>query len=257
MYKMKLAVQLYTLREFLQTPEDIRETFQKVKAIGYDAVQVSGVGMVDEEKAAVIKQAAKDNDLAICATHVSFKELQENLDWVIEFHKQWGCSYVGVGSMPAEYRDKEGYSRFAKEASEIGRKLKEHGLYFIYHNHSFEFEKFEGKTGMDILFEESDPESFYFELDTYWVQAGGANPVDWINKVKGRMQVVHFKDMGVDKEHKPMITEVGEGNLNWPAIIQACEDTNVIWAAVEQDVCLRDPFESVEMSLRYLQGQGF
>lgn len=91
-----------------------------------------------------------------------------------------------------------GYRTFAKLASGIARTLKEeHGLQFVYHNHDFEFERVDGVTGMEVLLQESDPEVFGFELDMYWVQAGGANPVDWVHKVKGRMQVMHLKDMAI------------------------------------------------------------
>jgi sugar phosphate isomerase/epimerase len=80
----------------------------------------------------------------------------------------------------------------------------------------------------------------------------GANPVDWIHKVKGRMDVVHLKDMAILKEQQ-IFAEFGEGNLNWDAIIEACRQTGVKWYVVEQDTCQRNPFESLEMSFRYLQ----
>lgn len=255
MSQPKIAAQLYTLRDFLKTPEQIQETFKKVKQIGYSAVQVSGVGVIDQEKAKVIKDAAKENQLNICATHISYEQLQNQMDWVIDFHNMWDCTYVGLGAMPEQYRNEEGYHFFAKEASKIGKILKEHDLSFIYHNHAFEFEKYNGKTGMDILLKESDPATFHFELDTYWVQAGGADPVEWINKVKGRMPVVHFKDMGIH-EGKQVMMEIGQGNLNWRKIIPACQEIGVEWAAVEQDICLRSPFKSLEMSLSYLKELG-
>ena len=109
---------------------------------------------------------------------------------------------------------------------------------------------------MDILFEETDPDTFGFEIDTYWVQCGGADPIQWINKVEGRMQVVHFKDMVVNSEAKSIMAEVGEGNLNWKGIIEACEKTGVEWCPVEQDFCQRDPFESLAISFNNLKKMG-
>ena len=68
------------------------------------------------------------------------------------------------------------------------------------------------------------------------------------------MKVVHFKDVaGISDERQAIMTEVGEGNLNWEAIIKACQDTRVEWAAVEQDICQRDPFESLAISLKNLK----
>lgn len=254
MNKPVIAAQLFTLRDFIKTPEDMDKSMKKLKKIGYNAVQVSGAGPMEHQR---IKDIIESNDLTICATHIGFDKMKEDLDDVIYQHKLWDCKYVGVGSMPDEYRkSKEGYIAFAKEASVIGRRLADQGLQFIYHNHDFEFMKFDGVLGMDILFNESDPEVFGFEIDTFWIQAGGANPVEWIEKVDGRMQVVHFKDMAIGAEGKPIMAEVGEGNLSWPAIIEACKKTNVEWAPVEQDICQRDPFDSLEISLGNLKNLG-
>jgi len=249
---MKIAAQLYTLREFLKTPEDIDKTLKKVKEIGYDAVQVSGMGAIDPQD---LKTIVDREGLTICATHIGFDRLKNNLDSVISDHKLWNCKYVGLGSMPDEYRkNKESFIQFAKEASEIAKELQDNGLQFIYHNHNFEFVRFGDKTGLDILLETSD-QAFDFEIDTYWVQAGGADPAQWITKVAGRMDVVHFKDMTIDGR-EPIMAEVGEGNLNWDRIIQVCDDIGVVWACVEQDVCQRDPFESLAISLKNLKKMG-
>jgi sugar phosphate isomerase/epimerase len=245
----KFAAQLYTLREYLKTPEDIVSTFKRVKEIGYDAVQVSGMGVIDRGKAELVKKTAEELGLTICATHVGFEQLENDMEWIIEFHKMWDCRYVGLGSMPDRFRgSREGYIEFAKIADGFGKVLSENGLRFIYHNHNFEFHKFDGLTGMEILFNETDPKYFDFEIDTYWVQAGGADPIEWIRKLKGRMDVVHFKDM-VMHEGKQIMAEVGEGNLNWPGIINACREIGVKWIPVEQDTCLRNPFESLSISL--------
>lgn len=66
------------------------------------------------------------------------------------------------------------------------------------------------------------------------------------------MQVVHLKDMAI-VERKTAFAEIGEGNMNYPDIIEACRETGVEWYVVEQDVCRRDPFESLAISLNYLK----
>lgn len=244
-----IAVQLYTLRDYCQTEADLEQTLRKVREIGYEAIQVSGVGPIAPE---TIKRLADAEGLRICATHVSLDSLLHDFDNTVHKHKLWGCSYVGLGAIPSESRTSaEGYSAFAQLISEIGRKLKEHHLQFIYHNHHFEYEKFSGKTGMDILQQETDPAAVGFELDTYWVQVGGVNPADAIRQVKGRMGVVHLKDLEILND-KQMFAEIGEGNLNFPAIIEACREIGVEWYVVEQDVCRRDPFESLAISFRNL-----
>lgn len=254
MSKSVIAAQLYTLREYLKAPADIAKTLKKVREIGYEAVQVSGMGPIDPME---LKKIVDSEGLEICATHISFERMRDDADSVIADHKLWECRYVGVGSMPGEYRkSKEGYVKFAKDASIAARKLKDAGLSFVYHNHNFEFVKFDGVTGLDLLYSESDREVFNAEIDTYWVQAGGADPAEWIRKMKGRMDIIHLKDMAMDIEGRQIMAEVGEGNLNWPAILHACKDIGIKWYIVEQDHCQRDPFESLAISLRNLKEMG-
>ncbi len=249
MNKSTIAAQLFTLRNFTQTAEDLAQTLKKVKDMGYQAVQVSAIGKIDP---ATVKAMADDNGLKICITHTAYNRIVGDTENVIKEHKLWDCEYIGLGSMPTEFRSgKDGYISFAKEMSKYARILKDNGLKFAYHNHKFEFQKFDGVTGLEILFNESDPDVFGFELDTCWVQAGGADPVDWIYKVKGRMGVVHFKDLAII-DNEQMTAEIGEGNLSWGPIIKACRETGVEWYAIEQDRCLRDPFESLAISLKYL-----
>ncbi len=250
MNEMNVTAQLYTLREFLKTPEEIRKALRKVKAIGYHAVQASGLGPIEPQH---LKQLADEAGVRICVTHISYDRLKDDLDEVIKDHKIWNCRYVGLGSMPEQFRSsKDGYIAFSKEFNEVSKKLFNEGLKFVYHNHNFEFEKFDGVTGLDLLLNNTDPETFGIELDTYWVQSGGANPVEWIKKVEGRMDVVHFKDMAI-KGRQQQFAEIGQGNLNWSNIIAVCRETNVKWYAVEQDKCDHDPFESLKISLEYLK----
>lgn len=251
MKQTTIAAQMYTLRDFTQTPEGLRAAFQKLKDIGYQAVQISGIGKIDPQ---LVKQYADEAGLTICATHVSWDRLVNDLEALADEHKLWNCKYIGLGGLPGEYQDsQEGYRTFARLASEIARTLqKEHGLQFIYHNHDFEFERLDGVTGIEVLLKESDVNALGFELDLYWVQAGGGSPVDWVRKVQGRMQVVHLKDMAI-AGRKQVFAEIGEGNMNYKDIIKACRETGVEWYVVEQDVCRRDPFESLAISLNYLQ----
>lgn len=191
MNRSTIAAQMYTLRDFTKTAEDLRSTFQKVSAMGYEAIQISAIGPIDPK---LVKEYADESGLAICATHVSWDRLTNDLDALAAEHKLWNCKNIGLGSLPEIFRTgQEGYREFAKLMSDIAVTLKDqHDLQFVYHNHDFEFERFDGMTGMEILLTESDP-AVGFELDLYWVQAGGGSPAEWIRKVAGRMQVVHLK----------------------------------------------------------------
>jgi len=247
-----IGAQLYTLREFTKTPADIRTTFARVRDLGYEAVQVSGTGQIEPEE---LKQIADETEVKIVATHISYERIVKEPQAVIDEHKLWGCRHVAIGGMPQEYRSEEGFSRFAREASEAVEPLTDAGLTFSYHNHSFELQRFGGRTGLEIIYEESDPEVFSAEIDTYWIQHGGGNPVTWLRRLRDRMYIVHLKDMAMEGS-KQLFAEVGEGNLEWPEILQTCKEADIEWYLVEQDVCQRDPFESLGISLRNLRQLG-
>jgi len=247
-----IGAQVYTIREFLKTPADIAKSMKKLSKIGYRAVQLSAVGKIEP---AELKRILDGEGLVVAATHIGFDAMRDDTQRVIDEHNLLGCEYTAIGGLPGPFRNAEGYPKFAKEASEVARKLKAGGLTFGYHNHSFELQKFGDRTGLQVLYEDSDPEVFTAEIDTYWIQHGGGDPVAWINKVKGRMPLLHLKDMAVG-ENGPMMAEVGEGNLNWPSILAAAKEAGTRWYLVEQDTCQRDPFESLEISLKNLNAMG-
>ena len=247
-----IGAQLYTLREFTKTPADIAQTMKKVREMGYEAVQVSGMGPIDPKE---LKKIVDGEGLTIAATHIGFDRMRDQPETVIEEHQLWGCKHPAIGGLPQDYRNAEGFHRFAKEASAVAKKLAEGGLTFSYHNHSFELEKFGDKTGLEILRTESDPKYFNLEIDTYWVQHGGGDPAEWILKCKGRIPLLHLKDMA-NKGGQPLMAEIGEGNLNWPRILDAAKEAGVEWYLIEQDICQRDPFESLAISLRNLRNMG-
>jgi sugar phosphate isomerase/epimerase len=247
-----LAAQLYTLRDFTKTPADVALTLKRVAAIGYQAVQVSAVCPMDPRE---LRRLADDAGVRIVATHIPYQQMADDPDGVIRTHAVYGCPYAGIGSLPQEYRSAEGYARLAREASATARRLAAAGLKFVYHNHHFELERFGDRTGLQILYEDSDPAVFLSEIDTYWIQAGGGSPAAWIRKLAGRAPVVHLKDMTMQGT-TALMAEVGEGNLDWPDILSACRAAGTEWYIVEQDTCQRDPFDSLTISLQNLRKMG-
>ncbi len=247
------GAQLYTIRDFARTPEAIKQSLRRIRDFGYTTIQASGLGPIAPEELAEI---ARELGLKIVITHMPYDRFINDLDGLIKEHHTLGCGIAGLGGLPPEYRNSEGYAVFADKFNDIANELGKNGLTFSYHNHHFEFQKYNGKLGLDIIAERTNPETFLFTLDTYWVQAGGADPATWIRKLKGRIDAIHLKDMTII-DNEQIMTEVMEGNLAWPDIFKACEEAGVKWYLVERDGGPTDAFDSLQISYNNLKQAGF
>lgn len=248
----QIAAQLYTLREYLKTPPDIARTMSRVRKLGYEAVQLSALGPIDASELAKI---LKSEGLACAATHTSLDRYENQTQAVIDELRQWNCKYTAVGGCFDKDMTAQRWIAWAHRYNAAAAKFANTGIQLGYHNHSHEFIHYDGQPALQILLHNLAP-AVWFEIDTYWVTHGGADPADWIKRCKGRIPCVHLKDMGIAPDGKQRMAEVGEGNLNWAAILPACKDAGVAWFIIEQDDCYRDPFESLQISLNNLHKMG-
>lgn len=257
MSKLQVGAQLYSIRDRCSNYEDMLSALKAIKAMGYNTCQVSGQSRdITFEQ---IRDILDEAELQCVCTHISYDDMVADLDQVIRNHKAIGCAYPGIGGLPERFRKgPDGYIAFAKEAGAIAEKLRDNGLTFIYHNHHFEFQRFDccRKTGIELLLENA-PDALQFELDVFWVQAAGASPLEWIEKVKGRMDIVHFKDMGYVSGSMFPMTPIGEGNINFAKIIEACDAIGVKHALVEQDNAVdTDSLKCMQVSHNNLKALG-
>ena len=250
MAQSSLAIQLYTLRDHLKTPADITATLQRVRKIGYHAIELAGLGKIDPHELSAIIEG---EGLTVCGSHVPIESLKANPQNVIEDHQLWRCPQIAVpGFWPKHPGDFHG---FTLEFNDFVASLTAAGIRLGYHNHSHELVKHHRRTILATLIEQTDPRA-WFEIDTYWIAHGGGDPIQWIGKVAGRIPCVHLKDMAIDEKRVQHMAEVGEGNLNFYGILDACRKAGVQWHVVEQDICQRDPFESIAISLNNLHEIG-
>ena len=245
--KHNLAVQLYTLRDFIKTTEDFTSTMKKLRKLGYEAVQLSKTTLPAKE----MKLILDGEGLIPCATHESSQDYFENLPKIIENLHSLDCAYTAYPYPHVRYDDAKGWEGFGQELDRIGGELRKEGITFTYHNHAIELEKFDGKTVLDIIYDSSCANNLQSELDTHWVQMGGASPVEWIKKMKNRMPLLHLKDTGVLNGSSTM-REIGNGNLPWKEILEEADKGGCLWYIVEQDTCPGDPFDSLKISYDYL-----
>lgn len=253
----RIGAQLYTCRNFCKTAAELDDTMRKVSEIGYKAVQISGVPR--EFTGKQIKECADRYGLKIACTHRDLDEFTDNFSETVRLHREMDCDIAGLGAMPSRaLESKENFYVFVKQADEVAEKLGECGIKFIYHNHSQEFAKLDGKTMLDYMMENTNS-NFNLVLDAYWVANAGVYAVTVLEKYAGRIPVIHFKDRKVVHWNDTDMCEIGSGTLDWDAIIDACERTGVQWAMVEQDWGWAgdDPFNSLKISYDYLTTKGF
>jgi sugar phosphate isomerase/epimerase len=251
----KIGLNMYSLRELCGDLNGLQRTFDKVAGAGYRFVQISGIRSVDPED---IAKAVQASGLGVCATHLGWDRFTDDVRSVIDLHKLYGTIHTAIGSLSKEYQGADGVSRFLVEAREVLPQITAEGMDFSYHNHNHEFARFNGKTWIDQLFEQGASLGVKFELDTYWVAAGGADPAAYIEKFSEYMSIVHVKDMVVTPEREQRFAPVGSGNLNWRRVFDAIRNAPIDFVIVEQDAHYdADPIENVAESFRFLKENGF
>jgi sugar phosphate isomerase/epimerase len=246
MAKPVMALQLYTVRDLLA--KDFDGTVRKVKQIGYDAVEMAGGSPHDAPR---LKAFLDEVGIRPIGAHVPIEKLETALDDSIAFAKALAMPNLICPYLPDNRRAaREDWVKTAKSLDKAGAACRKAGLRLSYHNHSFEFVKFDGKYALDMLFENCSPQNVLSELDTFWVQHGGEDPVKYIEKYAGRICILHVKDMAGDAARS--FTEVGAGILNWPAIHKAALKAGVEYYCVEQDVCPGSSMDSAAKSAKFV-----
>ena len=238
-----VALQLYTVRDL--TAVDFPGTVRQVAEIGYAGVEFAGMGGME---AAALRDLLDETGLAPAGAHIALATLESDLDRVIADNLTLGNRYIGVPHLSDGLKNPQGFRHVAARMNAIGSFLADAGLTLYYHNHAFEFDVVDGERGIDILYQETDPELVVMEIDVYWVHYAGEDPAAMIRAHAGRFPLIHLKDM-VGAGAERTYAEVGEGVIDFAPIRAASEAQGAEWYIVEQDACARPSLESVRISL--------
>lgn len=249
---MEIGAQFFTLRDFCKDLDSFAESLKKVADIGYKTVQISGTC---DYKPEWLKEELKKNGLKCVLTHTPADKLQNDPAKVAADHDVFNCNYVGLGWFGFdEEKDGQHYDDFIRIYKPVAKTLKENGKYFMYHNHDGEFKKYNGKLVIERLAEEFSPDEMGFTLDTFWVQVGGGDPAQWIEKLSGRLPCIHLKDYAYGRK----MAVIGEGNINFDRVFEKAESAGTKYMLVEQDDCNgEDPFDCLKRSYDFLRSRGF
>jgi sugar phosphate isomerase/epimerase len=256
---MGIAAQLFTFRDHVKTPADFARTLERISKMGCTAAQVSAVPWLGvDEPLGAAKEARRildDNGIKCIATHRPWSRLLESREAEIEFHQALGCDFAAIGGVVPDYgKSADEFDRFCDDAVVVAAELKDAGIRFGVHNHAYEFAHSQrGGTLYDIFIERGG-DDLMLELDTYWAWVGGMNPATLLKRSRGRVPVIHLKDIEVTDDG-PVMCPVGEGNLDWDEILAAASDAGAEWLAIEQDDCRRDVFSCFESSFNFLSSR--
>lgn len=254
----KIGLQLYTVREHFKTPEMASETFRKLKSLGYDQAQTAGCYGMDYE---LFYNLAKEQGIEIVGTHDNFTMMTTDLPTAVDNHKKLHTTNMGIGGFFPPELNVETVEAFIEDANKVAAGIAKEGMKFTYHNHSHEFVRLaNGKTVMEMLIEGLDPANTSFVLDTYWVQNAGGDVCSWIEKLAGRIDILHLKDMEYiaekneegQKVYHNNITAVGRGNMDFFKIVDAAQKAGVKYYCVEQDNCPFDFENDLKFSSDFL-----
>lgn len=240
---LKIALQLFSIRD--ETEKAFIETLQQVAEIGYQGVEFAGYGGLSSSE---LKKVLEDLKLEVCGSHVSYDDLSNRLDEVITYNLEIGNKYIICPWY--EFQSKEDYLQVAMVLKAAAEECKKHNLVIGFHNHATEFVEYDGQRGLDFLLAKAS-EEVIVELDTYWVEYAGINPITYIEKYQERCDLLHIKDMEiVDGEKRS--TEVGNGIMNINAIVDAAKQADVKWLVVEQEFFTKPSLQSVSESFTHL-----
>jgi len=260
-YRRNMGIQLYTLRN--QIKEDTAGTIKAVAEAGYKQVEPYGFPNAEE----MIK-AAKDNGMAVNSSHFAWESVTDPgksgtipFNTILDKAHGYGLSHLVVPFVHEHNRQNlDDYKRLAGNFNKAADKAKSAGIQLAYHNHNFEFTPHKGgKTGYDIFMEEFSDE-MRFEVDVFWVQVGGIDPIDLMRKLEGRISQLHLKNLkpGVKVPEydngaipRDAFRELGNGVINIEPIIEAAWVAGVDHCHVEQDES-PNPIASIQQSIQYL-----
>jgi sugar phosphate isomerase/epimerase len=254
-YGKPIGLQLYTVRDELQ--KDVPGTIEKVAAIGYKEVEIYDLyGMAPAQ----FTKLLKDNGLTAVSGHYLLNVEETQWEKKVAEAKELGLKYMVHAILdPDQRKSLDDYKRHVDLFNKNAEQTHKAGMQFCYHNHNFEFQKFDGVTVYDYLFKHLDPQLVQFEMDCFWVTHAGQDPVALMKQHPGRFPLLHIKDAkagnppGTEFDAKMgLFAEVGKGTIDWKRIFAAAPHGGMKHFFVEQDYCEVPPLESIKISYEYL-----
>lgn len=256
-FKDHLGIQLYSLRA--QFKENATGALDLLKTYGVTEVETwSGTGLTPEQ----LSKELKARGVKAVSAHIGYADFQKDVNAVIATAKILGVEYVIVPILNGRNLKDEDAHKIASDFNTWGAALKAAGLKFGFHTHGAEMAPSaagNGETLFDIMVRETKPELVTYEMDVFWAYQAGQDPVKLLNKYPDRWSMLHLKDMRkggpVGLGQRTAATDqtaVGNGEINWPAILATAQKIGVKHYFLEDETPA--PLQEIPVSLKYLRG---
>lgn len=262
----QIGLQTYTLRESLG--EDFVGTFEMIKDVGYDYVELNGRNFEDRS-AAELRKILDGAGLPAPASHVNYDSLANAAEATGDYLAELGCNYAILPWVNDDQRSADDYKRHAAMLNRASEAMSRAGVRAAYHNHQFEFYDLgDGVTGMDILLSETDASLVDFEIDLFWALLGDADVPHLFKTHPGRFKLSHIKDMkgspaafqpSVDYERisLELMVNVGEGDIDFASLFSLNDISGMQYFIAEHDNPPLPYRQSIETSLTTLKALRF
>jgi sugar phosphate isomerase/epimerase len=263
-YGMPVGIELYTVRH--EMVKDPAGTIQQLAQIGFKEVEIIQFDDKPSHPAKILGMSGKefakllrDNGMRAPSGHYSMEHTQTNWAPLIEQAHDIGLEYMTNAWIDEEYRSSmDGWKRVVDLLNKAAEPVQKAGMTYNYHNHNFEFVTIENTFVYDYLIKNLDPK-IHFTLDCYWTTRAGQDPVKLMQRLSGRVAILHIKDMPNSLPvsytydgRKENFAAIGQGVIDWNRIFRAAPTGGVKHYYYEQDSCTRPPLESAKISFDYL-----
>ena len=246
----------YTFRNSLQ--KNMVATLDTIKALGITDMEFSNLF---GKTAADIRKLLDERGMTCSSFGVSYGDALNKTDEVGQNAKTLGAQFVRVAWVPHNGPfTLDMAKKTVADFNQMGKQLKDgFDLQFCYHNHGYEFEKYENGTLYDYLVQQTDPKYVSFEMDILWTFFPGQNPVALLEKYPKRYKLMHLKDLrkgvtGNLSGGTPVENDValGTGQINIPAILKAAKKSGIEHYYIEDESPVYAT--QVPQTIAYLKG---
>ncbi|MCE9612861.1 MAG: sugar phosphate isomerase/epimerase [Lentisphaerae bacterium] len=243
-----IALQLYSVRDAIAR-QGYDAVVRQVAAMGYAGVETAGFPGTTPLAAG---RLFHDLGLTVCSIHSFPIPTDAHQAEILDTLAALGCRVVVTGAGPEDFSTQASTMATCEKLNAAAALFRPAGVRLGVHNHWWEFLPVDsGKRAYEHMLECLSPDVF-FEIDTYWVKTGGADPAQVVRQLGPRAPFLHIKD-GPAQRGVPQLP-AGSGVLDFPAVANAAEHTE--WMIVEFDSCATDMLDAVHASYAYLTGAG-